>query len=261
MIVINITRLRHAWPENAGFEITHEKNRNDYIFIHFHTPVTLTLNGITTRLHPHACVIFHKDTGLHFKAEENLIHDWMHFEGDIPEFLAKYSLECDKIYYPGAYDYITDAIRSIETEHFSRKSHYKDIQLGRLGELFIKLARNTVLDESGEMIPVGIKQSFIELRNEVFASLSKDWTISELAKKINLSQSRFYVLYKEIFGIGPKSDLCCARIELAKNLLRRGIYSVEQVGEMSGYKNNFNFIRMFRKATGMTPGEYKKHNS
>lgn len=261
MILINILRLRHAWPENAGFEISHNKNRSDYIFIHFHTPVKLTMRGNTTLLRPHACIVFHKDTPLHFKADENLIHDWMHFEGDIPELLGKYSLECDTVYYPRAYDYITDAIRSIEAEHFSKKSHYEDIQTSLICELFIKLARNTVLEESGEMIPFGIKQSFIELRSEVFASLSKDWTISELAKRMNLSHSRFFVIYKDLFGIGPKNDICCARIELAKNLLRRGIYSVEQVGEMSGYNNNFNFIRMFRKATGVTPGEYKKQNS
>jgi len=79
-----------------------------------------------------------------------------------------------------------------------------------------------------------------------------------MAKRVMLSESRFYVVYREIFGIAPKNDIICARVELAKNLLRRGIYSVDEVSEKTGYQSTFNFIRQFKKACGMTPGEYKK---
>jgi len=255
---MDIIRLRHAWPENAGFEIEHRSNRKDYIFIHFHTPVTLSINEKISVLRPHACVIFHKDTRVYFKSETNLIHDWMHFEGDIPEQLGKYGLCTDTIYYPKTYDYITEIIRALEAECFSRRSYFSEICDARLCELFIKLARNTVLCESGEIIPVGVVKRFIDLRSEVFAELSHDWSIPEMARKVMLSESRFYVVYREIFGIPPKNDIICARVELAKNLLRRGIYSIDQVAEKAGYQSTFNFIRQFRKTVGMTPGEYKK---
>ena len=242
----------------SGFEISHAGNRNDYLFIHFHTPVTLTMHGKTEELHPHACVIFHRNTALHFKAKVNLIHDWMHFEGEVPELISKYGLTFDTVYYPKTYDYITETIRSLEAEFFSQKSYFEDMQQAKFCELFVKLARNTVLEESGEIIPHGMRKRFIDMRNEVFASLSHDWTIDEMAKKIPLSESRFYVLYRDIFGISPKNDLICARVELAKNLLRRGIYSVDEVAEATGYNSTFNFIRQFRKACGTTPGDYKK---
>lgn len=255
---MNIIRLRHAWPENSGFEIRHEKNRTDYIFIHFHTTVTLTMKGRTEQLRPHSCIIFHKDTELHFRSDVTLIHDWMHFEGDIPAFIGKYGLCTDTVYYPKAYEFITEIIRSLEVENFSQKSYFEDMYDAKLCELFIKLARSTVLEESGEIIPVGVVKRFIDLRSEVFSDLSKDWNIAEMAKRVMLSESRFYVVYREIFGIAPKNDIICARVELAKNLLRRGIYSVDEVSEKTGYQSTFNFIRQFKKACGMTPGEYKK---
>ena len=261
VIPINILRLRHAWPENPGFEISHESGRSDYLFIHFHTPVTLTMHGKTEELRPHACIVFHKDTALHFKSKAELIHDWMHFEGEVPGLIGKYGLSFDTVYYPKTYDFITDVIRSLEAEYFSRKSYFADMQSAKLCELFVKLARSTVLEESGEIIPHGVRKRFIDLRTEVFATLSREWTVEEMAKRVLLSESRFYVLYRDIFGITPKNDLICARVELAKNLLRRGIYSVDEVAEAVGYNSTFNFIRQFRKACGTTPGSYKKNES
>ena len=242
----------------SGFEISHESGRSDYLFIHFHTPVTLTIHGRTEELSPHACIIFHKDTALHFKTEVNLIHDWMHFEGEVPELIEKYGLSFDTVYYPKVCDFITDVIRALEAEFFSQKSYFGDMQSAKLNELFIKLARGTVLEESGEIIPHGMRKRFIDLRSEVFATLSRDWTVEGMAKRIPLSESRFYVLYRDIFGISPKNDLICARVELAKNLLRRGIYSVDEVAQAVGYNSTFNFIRQFRKACGKTPGDFKK---
>lgn len=255
---MDILRLRHAWPENAGFEIKHEKDRSDYIFIHFHTPVALTINGKRQELKPHACAVFHKNTELYFKSEVSLIHDWMHFEGDVPQLLGKYGLCTDTVYYPKTYDFITEIIRSLEVEKFSQKSYFEDMYEAKLCELFVRLARSTVLCESGEYIPVGVVKRFIDLRSEVFSDLSKEHSISEMARRVMLSESRFYVVYREIFGISPKNDIICARLELSKNLLRRGIYSVDEVAEKAGYNSTFNFIRQFKKAVGTTPGEYKK---
>lgn len=255
---MEIIRLRHSWPENAGFGIRHKSGRSDYIFIHFHTPVELTLGGKTVKLKPHATAVFDKSTEFAFRSEQNLMHDWMHFEGDIHERLSLFGLSTDEIYYPKTTDFISDIIRELEVEYFSKKSYCNDICEAKLVELFVKLARSTVLDEVGEIIPDGTRKGFLELRRDIFASLSFDWTVEEMARRVMLSESRFYVIYKQIFGISPKNDLICARVELAKNLLRRGLYSVDEVAEMAGYQSTFNFIRQFKKSVGQTPGEYKR---
>lgn len=48
------------------------------------------------------------------------------------------------------------------------------------------------------------------------------------------------------------------RIERAKELLAEERYNVAQTGEAVGYGNIPYFIKLFRKNTGYTPGEYKK---
>lgn len=254
---MNILRLRHAWPENSGFSVHHASKRSDYIFIHFHTPVTLYIHGEKLNLRSHALAFFGKDTEFSFYTEGALVHDWIHIEGDVSKLLSTYALEEDRIYYPKSYDFITDITRELEAEFFSSKSFFRDIYDAKLTELCIKIARSTVLEESTEQIPDGIVKSFVNLRKEVFESLNYPWTVSCMAKKVLLSESRFYVVYKEIFGISPKNDLICARIELAKNLLRRGTYSVREVASMSGYTGTFNFIKQFKRAAGMTPGQFR----
>lgn len=255
---MNILRLRHAWPENAGFFIRHKGGRSDYIFIHFHTSVMLELNGKRQTVHPGGCIIFDKDTEAYFEAPGALIHDWMHLEGDIPGALDRYSLETDKVYYPTKNEFVTAIVRELEAEFFGRKSFYEDMCTSKLNELFMKLARSSIFDEKSENIPQKTLKSFIDLRSCVFSHLEYPWTAEEMARKVMFSPSRFYAVYREIFGISPKSDLICARLELAKNLLHNGNMSVEEVAQRGGFGSSFNFIRQFRKHTGMTPGEFRK---
>ena len=61
------------------------------------------------------------------------------------------------------------------------------------------------------------------LRNQVFSNLDKNWTIQHMAEQINLSESRFYVLYKSIFKTTPNQDLIVARMDYAKRLLRQNL--------------------------------------
>ena len=77
-----------------------------------------------------------------------------------------------------------------------------------------------------------------------------------MAECVNLSQSRFYALYKEIFGISPNADLQAIRIEHAKTLLLQNKYLIREIAEMTGYTNQYHFIRRFREYTGTTPGKF-----
>ena len=85
----------------------------------------------------------------------------------------------------------------------------------------------------------------------------RDWSIDEMAELVHLSASRFFTLYKNIFGVSPKEDLLKSRIQHAEMLLSQG-YSVKEVATLSGFSNQYNFIRQFKKLTGQTPGKYKK---
>ena len=95
----------------------------------------------------------------------------------------------------------------------------------------------------------------------MFLELSSPWTIDELSKLVNLSPSRFQVVYKNIFGISPIDDLIKARVAAAKNMLCVLDTPVFEIARALGYNNQFHFIRQFKKQTGFSPTEYRKNQN
>ncbi|GIP33998.1 hypothetical protein J2TS4_32080 [Paenibacillus sp. J2TS4] len=50
----------------------------------------------------------------------------------------------------------------------------------------------------------------------------------------------------------------CFRIRKAQEMLHSTNWKVKEIVPKSGYQNINSFNRMFKKFTGMTPGEYRK---
>ena len=50
------------------------------------------------------------------------------------------------------------------------------------------------------------------------------------------------------------------RMKEAKKLISEGRMKVRDVGAAVGYPNTKYFIRLFKKATGETPTQYRDHN-
>jgi len=73
-----------------------------------------------------------------------------------------------------------------------------------------------------------------------------------------LSESRFFSLYKRIFGISPTLDLINAKITAAKNLLLSTDEKIEAISHALGYDNVTHFIRQFKSRVGKSPSAYRK---
>ena len=84
------------------------------------------------------------------------------------------------------------------------------------------------------------------------------FTIFEIAEHFRLSEREVGSIVKKITGMPYKEFIIHLRIERAKELLAEERYNVAQTGEAVGYGNIPYFIKLFRKNTGYTPGEYKK---
>lgn len=108
------------------------------------------------------------------------------------------------------------------------------------------------------MVDTEQRNDFIRARNEIHRNFSYDWTVKKMSELVNLSESRFYSLYKKVFGITPQHDLFMLRIQRAQNCLINTTYSVETIAAIVGYKNQYHFIRQFKQYTGFPPGQYRK---
>lgn len=82
-------------------------------------------------------------------------------------------------------------------------------------------------------------------------------SLNLLAEQCKTTTSYLSRLFKESFGINFVDYLNQYRIEKAKELLMTTSKPVKEIASTSGFNSQQNFIRVFKKHAGMTPGQYK----
>ena len=85
-----------------------------------------------------------------------------------------------------------------------------------------------------------------------------NFSISLLAEKIGISEVYLRKLFKAQYGITPSNYLISVRLENAKKLMRYPFITLEECALQSGFSSLQYFCRLFKKATGISPGKYKK---
>jgi len=90
------------------------------------------------------------------------------------------------------------------------------------------------------------------------ANLVKDIFLDDIAGRVEVSPFYFSKLFKEETGENFIDYLTMARIQKAKELLRDLSKSIKEVSAESGYSDPNYFSKLFKKAVGLTPTEYRE---
>ena len=85
-----------------------------------------------------------------------------------------------------------------------------------------------------------------------------DLTVEEIAKEMGTCRGALCSRIKKITGNPPHQLIIARRIATAKELLRTGIYRVNEVAMMVGMSDIKNFCNVFKREVGTTPGEYMR---
>ena len=85
--------------------------------------------------------------------------------------------------------------------------------------------------------------------------------LESLADNACLSKYHFCRTFKSHTGLSPMQYLSLLRVQRAKLLLQHANLSVSVVALHSGFTDTSDFIRNFKKATGVTPYVYKSSQS
>ncbi len=91
----------------------------------------------------------------------------------------------------------------------------------------------------------------------VEARLAADISLDDLAAEACLSPFHFARLFREAMGMAPHRYLTERRIEAARQKLRLAHSSLVEIALDTGFGSQANFNRVFRKVTGLTPGQYR----
>ena len=262
---MEFNKIMTMCQERQGFHLCRATTGDDYIFIHFLSPTEVVIKGEWQKIKKGGCVFWRCESYQEYKSPDSiLLHNYFHVRKEsAPELemiLSRYGIEFETVYYPGEHTEITNLIQQIEIEGLKKQLFHQQIFELKFQELLIILARSQ--DET-DRTPVDNEtyKRFTSLRQQFHAEFNKNWSVSDMATVVNLSPSRFYSLYKQIFGISPKKDFLQIRIEHTKKLMQQDSYSIREIAEMAGYNNQYHFIRQFREVTGTTPGKFIKNRN
>ena len=85
-----------------------------------------------------------------------------------------------------------------------------------------------------------------------------DFTVSMLAEKMGISEVYLRKLFKAQYGISPSKYVISVRLKTAKKLMKYPFLTLDECALQSGFSSLQYFCRLFKKETGITPGEYRK---
>ncbi|WP_168121792.1 AraC family transcriptional regulator [Paenibacillus sp. HB172176] len=91
--------------------------------------------------------------------------------------------------------------------------------------------------------------------------LQEDINLDLVADKLNITPGYLSSYFKEKTGTNFSDYLNDLRIGRAKELLANLELRIQDVASEVGYHNVNSFIRMFKRYSGITPGEYRKRNA
>lgn len=257
---MQIERVRHDWPETAGFTISRPSGYPLYTFLHFQTPISIEIDGQLIHTRPGACIFIAPGVPQYFCTSGPLIHNWIHIDADLGIWLKSYDIPENRLFYPRETDFISQLFQKIEAEHFGDNPH-KDALLEHYLHCFLILLSRSL---QGVVPPVEAHQpeklQMRAIRKAILSQPGKRWTVAEMADMAAMSVSRFHIAYKAYFGTSPIQDIKEARLRFAMTLLcTRMDLSVSQIAQELGYENACHFIRTFKAAYGISPGEYRKN--
>lgn len=136
-------------------------------------------------------------------------------------------------------------------------------QLYRLKlELFLITLLQEIQAQSSNKIFTSKNEFYRSLFNDVKSYMAEniysDISIDDICKKFNYSRSFLSKLFKTNTGIPIMHHYKKLKIEEAKLLLKDTDHTVAYVAEILRFGNRYNFSKLFKSFTGVTPAEFKK---
>ncbi len=260
MFGVQSLNLRTVYGEE--FAKGREDTESVYVIRCFRTPATVRTKRGLLRAESGACFIKSPDFAQQIftpkRGGRNVVSDWLHIlpSAEFESTLSQLEIPVNVIIRGNREDLLERDIKRILDEKKKKLPHYEKAIHIQVEALLIKLARAA---KQARMTAYERKYEteLVALRNQIYSNLEKDWCLKEMAQRLNVSQSRFSIMYKAYFQVSPIKDLNKMRIEKAKVLLLTSDRKLEEIAQTLGFKNEYYFSKVFKKTEGIPPGKYR----
>lgn len=89
-------------------------------------------------------------------------------------------------------------------------------------------------------------------------NIARELSIADLAEVAGMSPSHFSRNFRTAFFVTPHEYIIRMRVELSKQLLRSREHSLLDAAQLSGFKTQQHFSRVFGRTVGVSPGRFRR---
>lgn len=97
-----------------------------------------------------------------------------------------------------------------------------------------------------------------QLKEYLKSHLDSEISVDDICRHFYISRTKLYKISVENFNMGISDYIRALRMERAKKLIRNTRDSIAQIAAAVGIRDTNYFIKVFKKAEGITPLQYRK---
>lgn len=199
----------------------------------------------------HERLLFEIDTPTFFRLQSCLPSEFKEHMGKKPilvvPFTDQYAIAAE------------DTVKRIADTIDVKEPGYWELMLLQLQELLLLALRQSL---HGASLPImmGKKQSRVyDIVQYITANMGNVKNLDELCSRFFFSKSRLCLEFKSVTGLTVQQYIGATRIRCAQIILQTETIPVTEVAFRLGYGSITHFERMFKRATGLSPLQYRKH--
>jgi AraC-like DNA-binding protein len=148
-----------------------------------------------------------------------------------------------------------------------RSALLKMVEEWQNGDLFSRLEANhlamtlllSIFRQYGRAptVPSGQSHSLNWVSSYLSFHIGEPLSVADMARRANLSPSRFGVVFRQHFGLSPHQYFLRLRIEHAQELLRTTDLPQRDIAAYCGFADVHHFSKAFKRITQLPPGAYR----
>jgi len=251
--MIQIQYVEYNAEHDEDFVFNVPEGHKAWLVLLTKTPAIFLVEGKMKKYPPNCAVIFKPGQKIFYQAcDGGYANDWIRFVTD-ESYIPVLPLPFGEPFIVHDPSFCHMLFQLLVTEHVF-DNEYKCITIDNL----MRILFNKLLESYNYKSISPLINGLNELKMNIYTNPEMNWTVTNMAKQLNVSKGYLELIYKETFGVTCIDDVINSRITLAKKYLLYDQYSITEIARKCGYKNVEHFYRQFKKYTGKTPSNYKK---
>ncbi len=194
-------------------------------------------------------------------AEAPGTHEWIVFECDLRPGLALFRRYPVAPVVPLAEPRAFSALFDPLLRAWEGPSAFRDVQVSALTLQILALVLESWEASGSPPRPPALmtaQDRFSGLIVYLSQHLDRKLVRDDIAAFAHLQPNHLDRAFRQAYGVAPMRMLRDLRLQRARHLLESSDHTVAAVAEMCGFEEAGYFTRVFRRATGRTPGEYRR---